>query len=148
MLSLVIGMGIVVFLMIYLSSQLDETHNILKLFLMIMGIFMLLYIPATLIVEDCEILLNYTHESYQYGDNYTGYHWEYNDPSQPDLNALGGNLFHRNITYTYDKYCFDPENSTAQNFYKTYVWITRFFLTYFFIYLIYWFFNKTNGLTK
>lgn len=55
-------------------------------------------------IPACENLINQTRETYIYGDNYTGYHWDYTGteplPAQSDTN-----LFHKNTTYTYFNSC-------------------------------------------
>jgi len=46
-------------------------------------------------------VLNETEIWYQYGDNYSGYHWDYSSPS-PSVNDV--NLFHTHETYDYEEY--------------------------------------------
>ena len=55
-------------------------------------------IPGT--PGDIEIL-NETNIYYKYGDNYSGYHWDYASPS-PSVNDV--NLFHTYEHYEYDTY--------------------------------------------
>lgn len=46
-------------------------------------------------------------ELYQYGNNFTGYHWDYDAgtaPTTTNPNDVGAYLFHKNITGIYDYY--------------------------------------------
>lgn len=52
------------------------------------------------------------YESYQYGSNFTGYHWDYDTSDAPSFNPSDDPafLFHKNITATYDHYDDASEN--------------------------------------
>jgi len=43
-------------------------------------------------------------EAYMYGNNFTGYHWDYDTGTAPDGPQTDAYLFHRNITDTYGTY--------------------------------------------
>ena len=61
----------------------------------------------------CEWLVNQTKDIYQYGDNYTAYHWDYTNPN-PSTNDV--NVFHQNTTYSYFDSCATrdtPASATA-----------------------------------
>lgn len=57
----------------------------------------------------CENLLSKTYESYTYGDNFTGYHWDYSAGTAPVGPQADEYLFHRNTTYYYVNSCEDRE---------------------------------------
>ena len=71
----------------------------------------------------CEWLVNQTQDIYQYGDNYTAYHWDYispeiedcpNEDNLTDIDCV--KLFHQNTTYSYYDSCATrdtPASATA-----------------------------------
>lgn len=131
-LAMVVGVGIVVFALLFLGFKLDEEHSFLKSLMIIFGLSMLLIIPATQF-STCEVVLNDTHEIYMYGNYFGGYHWDgYNltAPSQLDREAF---LFHKNITNTYVDYCYDVGGSKA--FIKAFKLVYIVFIAYLIVYL-------------
>jgi len=78
--------------------------------------------------EVCTQQIIDTEEVYKYGDNYSGYHWDYDSPS-PSVNDIG--LFHR---YTYNNYttvCDYAINEVSEFTYAVYsdtVWYGLFFI--------------------
>ena len=68
-------------------------------FMLLLSILLIPGVPGSLEI------LNETAIWYQYGDNYSGYHWDYASPS-PLVNDV--NLFHTHETYDYEEY----KNST------------------------------------
>lgn len=64
----------------------------------------------------CEWKINKTTELYKYGNNFTGYHWDYDAGTAPDGPQTDAYLFHKNTTYTYFDTCATrtaPEGSSA-----------------------------------
>lgn len=58
--------------------------------------------------QDCEYFVNYSDATHVYGDNYSGYHWDYvsDPPSCSPANPLDCvNLFHIRTEYDYREYC-------------------------------------------
>lgn len=41
-----------------------------------------------------------THEIFQYGNNFSGYHWDYDAGTAPDGPQVDAYLFHKNVTTT------------------------------------------------
>lgn len=64
-------------------------------------------------VEECENVINFTDNVYVYGNNYTGYHWDYDYDLNPSFNDY--NLFHVKEYNTYTTLC---TNSTTTNNYE------------------------------
>lgn len=59
------------------------------------------FLSLVIINEDLQYSHGYT-EFYVYGDNYTGYHWDYVTPGPPGVNEV--NLFHMNRTIEYSNF--------------------------------------------
>lgn len=57
--------------------------------------------------EQCEFVMTDSMELYVYGNNYTGYNWDYGS-APPQVTDV--NVFHKNITNTYDRVCTDVDN--------------------------------------
>lgn len=66
--------------------------------LALVGFVFLFLLSLVLIVGDLQYKTGYT-ERLTYGDNYTGYHWDYDYALPPGAKEV--NLFHINRTYTY-----------------------------------------------
>ena len=73
--------------------------------------------------ETCEVKLIDQQELFVYGDNYTGYHWDYVSPL-PSVKEV--NLFHKNTTYNYQEICFNTNN----HFPMTNIFLTLTYLIY------------------
>ena len=56
-------------------------------------------------VEDCEYLGNYTNNVQVYGDNYSGYHWDYGEETVIPPQEDGVRLFHEKQYSTYEYTC-------------------------------------------
>lgn len=69
--------------------------------------FVFLYLAfssADITETECNSYTNFSREIYQYGVNYTSYHFDdYGTPANPSVNDPA--LFHRNTTYTGDIAC-------------------------------------------
>lgn len=144
--QLVLGAGIISFLLFYFAKELDKKeHFALRLIFFGLGLLMLIPLSKGIIDSGsvCENVLNSTLENYVYGDNYTSYHWDYTY-SNPNPNA-DVNLFHKNTTYNYDYICYDiTDSSTGATVYKITSWIMRLYLAYVLYYFVFWLF--TNGI--
>lgn len=144
--GVLVGIGITAFLLLYLMFKLKtdvdaggQNHFILQLLLLffIIGTIALLGKATMDESSNCEWLTNQTSELYVYGNNFTGYHWDYDTGTAPDGPQVDAYLFHKNITYDYGYYCSDSINNTGLNFYKTIMWLVRLLFTYIFLYLTY-----------
>lgn len=138
-LAIVIGVGLASFLLFYFSTMLEKEHFLLKLLCMIFGVGLLLLIPNSLINSQtvCEPVINTTTELYQYGNNFTGYHWDYDAGTAPDGPQTDAYLFHKNTTNYYSTYCYTITNGTNNTFLKSILWFFRLFITYIILYLGY-----------
>ena len=108
MISLLIGVGIISFLLLYLAFNLDKEHVYLKLLIIFVVVFMLILIPKqTLDFKDsCEAVV----------DNKT--------------------ITNETITYEYKEFCIANPNNTTDVFYKIYLWFVGLFGIYVLIYYI------------
>jgi len=76
-----------------------------EIVLEILGFLLIFLMGVTLMSTGIEYTIGESiNETYKYGDNYTGYHWDYDtnpNPSKTDIN-----LFHKTVTnsYTYETY--------------------------------------------
>ena len=84
----------------------------------------------------CESVPTFTEEVYIYGNNYTDYHWDYmtqppNCTNPNDFTCV--NLFHRNITTSYETVCTNQTSLPGVGGLVTaYSWV--FYLTLFMIF--------------
>jgi hypothetical protein len=143
-LAITLGISLTAFLILYFTFLWDPKEHI---FLRILGSFffvvILLLVPKVSLdySKACDFVVNETNEIFVYGNNYSGYHWDYESPS-PSVNDV--NLFHKQTINTYDYVCDDTENGTSIIFYKAYWWFLRVFFAYIFVYYIYIVFVKNN----
>jgi len=147
-LELIVAIGIFCFLLIILAKSVDnpKQHGLFKVlvFFFIVACFILLAKASLDSGETCVSVLNYTNVSehnitsyYKYGDNYTGYHWDYSTPS-PSVSDV--NLFHSyevyngvNTDYVYGVHCYSTTNNTTHEiFYK----LVLGFVGVFFVYVL------------
>lgn len=134
-LALVFGVGITVIVFMLFTRLINgEKHEHIKNFLLIIIFPLLFLIPASLVLDQtvCEVVLNSTYNTYQYGNNFTGYHWDYDTGTAPDGPQTDAYVFHINTTNTYDNYCYDKANG-SQGFLRAYVIILIVVMTYIFI---------------
>lgn len=140
----VLGVGTVCFLILYFSNMLSDKHEHLKRYIALVFVITLLLIPKVLMDDSayCEIVLNSTYETYVYGNNFTGDHWDYEYPP-PNNTALEEQafVFQRNITNSYDRVCFENPNSTPSTLYRIVTWIMYGVLIYTFL-AFFWFIVK------
>jgi len=138
LLALIIGIGIICFLLLYLAFNLDKSHTLLKILLFFLFLSALNLIPKAIIdnYDDCELVLNNTQEIYVYGNYFEGYHWDgYNTtaPLQTDKNAY---LFHKNTTNTYTEVCVTNTKDTGNILLRLSVFIWYICIAYMILYLI------------
>lgn len=133
----IIGVGFVSFIILYFVFNMKDTdHPIIRLLLILFAFIFLILVPKVIIdtQSDCEILLNKSEEVYRYGDNFSGYHWDYDNSTAPKLPG-DAYLFHKNTTFTYSEYCTTATTTTAATFYKMVIWLYRLFAAYIIVYL-------------
>jgi len=134
--ELLVGIGIVLFVLTYLFIKLgekDNPHIYLQLLLLGFMVGLFIIVGKAGIDANCEMKLNNTEEIYKYGDNFTGYHWDYDyDSPKPNTAPF---LFHKYIDYNYIEVCED--DNTEVIFYKFLVWISRIIVAYIIIYYLY-----------
>lgn len=125
----------VAFLILYFIRDLQTEHIALRLFGIFMFLALITIAGKAAIDPNCHLVLNNTQEIFIYGNNYTGYHWEYDDsPPPPGINET--NLFHRNTTYYYHTACEERPNNTDVIFYKTLLIFDYIVIAYIFIYFL------------
>lgn len=161
-LSLIIGIGLVGFLLAYLffnfgKDELSQKHYLLRLLLLgcLFGIFILLGKASFDADQSCELVHNYTKMNYQYGNNFTyengsaTYHWDYDASGVPPTTDKGVFLFHIYEYKDYDVECFSlSDSNTGLTFYKLTLWIVRLLVSYILVYLIYEIFMYFNNLIR
>lgn len=152
-LELILGIGIVGLLLAYLFFKSNDDkglggHFLLRLMLLgcLFGIFVLLGKASMDSTETCELVHNYTDNTYVYGnslfyENGTArYHWEYEPastpPGQSDVDQV--RLFHIREYKDYDVVCFkNTSANTGVTFYTLTLWIVRLISAYLLIYFFY-----------
>jgi hypothetical protein len=122
-LSLIIGIGIVCFLLLYFVFNLKEEHFILQLLGIFFFIFLLFLIPKTALDfnDDCALAINQTTRTYIDSANFT------------DVN-------------TYGTVCDTNTKQTSQIFYNIVIWFAKLFVLYVFGYIIFYTFGWLNGI--
>ena len=141
-LVLIVGLGLFCFLLLYIFNSLKENNleqNILKLILLVFVIGLLILIPKIALDSNtvCELVLDNTQDVYQYGNNFTGYHWDYDTGTAPDGPQLDAYIFHINRTNTYIEQCYTINGNTGNIFYIAVLWFIRVLAIFIFIYLSY-----------
>lgn len=115
-LALIVGIGIAAFLLMYFAQSLDKEHFLLKLLLLFFFFYMLILIPKAAL--------------------------DYNDNC--DFVVTNSTLSTPITYYEYKYLCETNTNSTTTTFYKVLVWLQRLFITYFFVYVIYFVLRRFN----
>jgi len=122
-LDLVIGLGVVAFLLLYFSLNLDKDHFLLKLLLIFFFLITIMLIPKAAINDDCSLVpVNQTENTTM--ANYT------------------------EITRTYDTLCTSEKSETETSFLKITMWLFRLFGIYFFVYIFYHWAKKSEKLCE
>ena len=149
--TIIIGIGIVGFLLAYLffnfgKDEISQKHYLLRLLLLgcLFGVFILLGKATLDANQECELVHNYTKNDYQYGNNFTypngtaTYHWDYSASGVPPTADKGVFLFHVYEYKDYDVVCYDKSGTnTASIFYGLTLWIVRLISAYILVYLFY-----------
>lgn len=107
--SLILGVGIAAYILVYLAFKLDDQHSGLKLLNVGFAIILLVLIAKTTLDYDdnCDfVVANET---------------------------VTGNL----TQYDYDYLCDTNDNTTSLTFYETMVWYVRIFMLYIFLFMSY-----------
>jgi len=120
-LSLIAGIGIVCFLLLYFAFNLKEEHFLMQLLTLFFFVFLMFLIPKAALDynDNCGMVINQTTRSFIDANNFT------------DINS-----------YTY--YCEPNTKTTAVTFYKIITWFVRMFALYVLIYLIWYSFRWIN----
>ena len=114
-------------------------HFIFRLLLLIFFLNILLLLSKSTL-DNCEIVKVETVTKYKYGNNFTGYHWDYDNNPPPAQNNVF--IFHTNTTNTFKEICYTQNKNTALTFYNIVLWLNRLFWLYVIIYLSYYVFRK------
>ena len=134
-LAVVVAIGLVCALMFYFAGQLEQEHSILKFLTIMFALALLLVVPAVVTNnEECDYFLANTSAYFVYGNNYTGYHWDYT-VGNPSINDI--NLFHEERSYEYEELCVSDDSNTTTTFFKLVMWFYRLFILYILIFLGY-----------
>jgi hypothetical protein len=135
--AFIIAVSVFLSILTYIAFKLDKTHLVLKFFLL----FMVLYGFPVMVkgfTQDCELVPTTVYETYQYGNNFTGYHWDYDTGSAPDGPQVDAYVFHKNISTNYSYICTNvSQEGEISSFIKITMWLSRIFSTYLLIYLTY-----------
>lgn len=116
--TLIFGIAVLLFLVLYTAFSLEQKHFLLKVLLVAVAFFSMVLIPkAALDNQDyCEVVVS------------------------------GANITTANYTaYDYERQCFDNDNTTTLTFFRGALWFGRFILAYLFIYVIYEFWGERIG---
>ena len=150
-LELILGIGIVGLLLAYLFFKSNDDkglggHFLLRLMLLgcLFGIFVLLGKASMDSTETCELVNNYTDNTYVYGNSLffendtPRYHWEYEEQSLQPQTKDEIRLFHVREYKDYDVVCFkNTSANTGVTFYTLTLWIVRLISAYLLIYFFY-----------
>lgn len=146
--SIMIGAGILALVSGYVLFKLAErgrdkdfdSHNALQI-LMFFLLISSLFLVGKSAYDDrnyCELVLTDVYETYKYGNNFTGYHWDYDAGTAPETlnpNDVSAYLFHKNISNTYDYVCIDNSSNTSVWIYRIPLFIIQMAGLYLIIYL-------------
>ena len=115
----------------------DKKQFVLRLFLLFFAVYFLLLIPKVAIDnhQNCEWLKTEEYVVYQYGNNFTSYHWEFDYEEAPHF-PLEAYLFHTNTTYSHEYVCEELSTQTANIFYKFVLRFQVLLYIYMFVYLV------------
>lgn len=126
MIELIIGTGVVVFLLFYFASQTDKNkHFALRLLLFSMGIALLMLVGKGVIdsTNTCVPVLNMTNST-----------------------AIGASNI---TTYNYATYCHDTTTSTSpKTLYRGVTWIFILYMSYVLYFFLFWLIDKAKNWLK
>ena len=116
--TLIFGIGTLLFLVLYTAFSLDEKHFLLKVLLVAVVFFSFVLIPKAAIDNQdyCEIVVS------------------------------GANISTANYTaYEYERECFENDNTTTSMFFKGAIWFGRFIAAYLVIFIIWFYWGEVIG---
>lgn len=138
MLAAIVGVAVISGLFLWIAFKLDEEHGLLRFAFILFALGLTFLVPASVVhsEEVCQPVLNYTRDTYEYGNNFTGYHWDYDTGTAPDGPQLDAYLFHRNTTYDYTTYCYNV-TGVGSSFVRAVKYPYWLFIAYMVVYLFY-----------
>jgi len=107
-LALVVGIGLVSFLMFYFAGQLEKEHGVLKFLTIMFALTLLLIVPSSVVNE-----------------------------KQCDYYLFNSTLTDNTTAYEYEQLCVTSDSSTQTTFFKIVMWFYRLFMLYIILYLGY-----------
>lgn len=139
MLEVIIATGIIAALLLYIALKLDDKHQIVKVLSLFFVVFFIFFLGkfAYDSKEVCELKPFEETQYYVYGNNFTGYHWDYTYSGLPASVATTPQLFHHNKTISYKTICYNTTISTTPAaIFKATSWYFRVIFLYVFGFLI------------
>lgn len=133
---IILALGITSFLILFLVlTFIKDKEHVLFRFILLVIFFNLMILISKETVYYCDYVANYTNNVYQYGANFTGYHWDYDNSDAP--NNPDPYLFHvreyPEIHYICDNYT----NATGLSFFKLMNRLYTLFWLYVLVYISY-----------
>lgn len=116
----ILGVAVVGLILLFIAFKLDEDHIIWKLFIILMVSLMLIFVPKAAIDSNKNCVVAPVSSTIQNGV----------------------------ASYNYDLVCSENEETTASNFFKTYMWIVRILFIYLMLYIFLRATNNLNNLPK
>lgn len=137
MMEILFSVAVFAIILLGIAKTLDEKHNLLKLLIICVVVIATIIIGTNAQFHDekCDlVMLNETH-FYSYGNNYTGYHWDYENSPVPPAAGNTISLFHQNVTYEYGYNCYSTGVNDGLTLYR----LILGFLVVFFIYVVFYY---------
>ena len=136
MISVIVALGIVSFLILFLILTFikDKEHFLFR-FLLLVIFFNLLILISRETIYYCDYYANYTNNVYQYGVNFSGYHWDYDigdAPNNPEVELL-----HVREYPEYNYICSETASETGLTFFTLISRLYTFFWIYVLIFVCY-----------
>lgn len=146
--SVYLGLGVIAALFLVMALFLDEKHFFIKILALFFCVLSMLAMASDLLgnQDHCDFVVTSINETYEYGNNFTGYHWDYDVADAPEFNNPNDPasvfLFHKQINYGYSWQCENTDRPGAGlSIFKMLNYFLRILLVYMFLYLIYWIFD-------
>lgn len=103
--------------------------------------------------RNCQVLMINESTYYKYGNNFTGYHWDYDYTSAPNFanpnDPSSVFLFHEYKDYTYQEVCFPKTTKIYENYFEATTVALRLFILFIMLNLIWsvieFLIGKVNG---
>jgi hypothetical protein len=137
-LAFIVGVAVISAVFLTIAFKLDQEHGLLRFAFILFAMGLMFLIPASLVHDDttCDTVIISEESLYVYGNNFTGYHWDYDTGTAPDGPQVGAYLFHKNTTYDYGEHCYNV-TSSAVSFVKAVKYPYWLFIAYLVVYLFY-----------